>query len=165
MKDLTGVPDGEKYKHLNWHAWPINLRAEPLPFDAIATKRAVLFHRKDGDLSWLDAVKTAGVIDTPDKLHKLASDAMMALVAEADVVIRGAITKRLGKNDWKLDELKGRLEIHFPSNMPGVESYCLDGLPLVTFCQIQSEGSGTQIRAYRQFKVYDLQPAVDTQPV
>lgn len=150
MKDLTAVADKEKHKHLNWHVWSSNL-----PFDEIATKRATLFHRKEGDLSRLDAVRMASVIDTPDALHKLASDAMKALVDEADIVIRGAITKRLGKSDWQLDELKGRLEIHFPNNMPGVESYCLDGLPLVTFYQIQSEGDGPRIRTYRQFKVHE----------
>ncbi len=112
MKDLTGIPDSEKHKHLNWH-----VHADPI--------------------------------------SELAHDASMSLAAETEAVLRSAINTRLGRSDWPLNEIAGRLEVHHPQNKPGVDVYHLDGRLLVEFYPVKSEGSGTQIRMYRQYKIYN----------
>ncbi len=74
--------------------------AEHTPFGAVAVKRATLFHQKEGDLKRMDAVKNAGLIDSPDALGRLAADASKSLAAQSEAIIRGAISKRLGREDW-----------------------------------------------------------------
>jgi|GEM_PF-6411944 len=127
--------------------------AEISPFGTIAVKRATLFHQKESDLERMDAVKNAALIDSPDTLGRLAADASKSLAAQSEAIIRGAISKRLGREDWSPDELRGRLEVHHPQNKQGVEAYHLDGLPLVTLYPTQSEGSPTEIRMYRKYKI------------
>lgn len=107
MKDLAGVLDEEKHKHLN-------LRA-----------------------------------------HELASNAAMSFVAETDAAIRSAINKRMGCDNWNLDELKGRLEIVTFQHQPGVEIYSLDGQPLITLHPPQSELVDNKIILKRSCEFHD----------
>lgn len=107
MKDLTGVPDEEKRKHLNWH------------------------------------------------LRELASNAAMSFVAATDTAVRSAINKRMGRDDWSLDELKGRLEIVTFQHKPGVEVYSLDGQPLITLHPLQSELIDNKIVFQRRSEFHD----------
>lgn len=107
MKDLTGVPDEEKHKHLNWH------------------------------------------------VHDLASNAARSFVGETDAVVRAAINKRIGRDDWSLDELKGRLEITTFQHRPGIEVYSLDSQPLITLHPLQSELTDNKIVFQRRFEFHD----------
>lgn len=88
-------------------------------------------------------------------LHELASSAARSFVAETDNVIRSAINKRMGRDDWSLEELKGRLEITTFQHRPGVEVYSLDGQPLITLYPLQSELVDNKIVFQRRSEFHD----------
>lgn len=94
-------------------------------------------------------------IDGPDALQRAAVEIASSLASETEGVIRAAIDRRLGRDDWQLDELSGRLEVRCPHNKPGIEAFHLDGLPLVTFYPARSEGSQSHIGMYRQYEIHD----------
>lgn len=103
----------------------------------------------------LTGIPDRSMFDAPDILSQLAHDASMSLAAQTEGVLRSAISKRLGRSNWLLNEIAGRLEVHYPQNKPGVDVYHLDGRLLVEFHPVKSEGSGSHIRMYRQYKIHD----------
>lgn len=153
MKDLTGVPDEEKHKHLNWHVHKLPA-SDIQSIGTVAVQRATLFHRPADDLSEV-AISKHAIIDTLNTLSQIAHDAAVSLAAAADGVLMKAISARLGRDDWQVAEMKGRLEVHYPQNKPGIDVYHLDGRLLVEFHPVKSEHSGTRIRMHRQYKIYD----------
>ena len=159
MKDLTGVPDEDKHKYLNWNIGPIGFKAgqqvKPSIFQLDVTKRATLFHRQGDHLGSVRAVKLSSWIDTPETMQQAVGDAAKKLAAAIEGVIRQAINTRLGRDDWQLDELTGRLEVQYPQNKPGVEVYHLDNLPLVAFYEVQFSGDAGSVKAHRRYELYN----------
>lgn len=77
-----------------------------------------------------------------------------AMAAKTDNVLREAITRFLGRDDWALADLKGRgALIRLQS---GVEVFSLDGVALVEFCPIEIDdeqnGFSHVLRATRQHR-------------
>lgn len=159
MKDLTGVPDGEKHKHLNWNLTPVGFKfgqqVEPSIFQLAIAKRAVLFHRQGDNIAELTAARLSDHIDTTELLQQAVSDTSKNLAVEVERVIRQAINTRFGRDDWQLDELIGRLEVQYPQNKPGVEVYHLDNLPLVAFYEVQFSGDASSVKAHRRYELYN----------
>ena len=55
----------------------------------------------------------------------------IAIVKKFEDVLKSAITKKLGREDWKTEDLKGRL--HKTVCNRKIETYYLDEVPLVEF--------------------------------
>ena len=77
-----------------------------------------------------------------------------AMVAKTDNILREAVTRFLGRDDWALVELKGRGSLNkLPS---GVEVFCLDGVELVELYPItvehEQKGAGHVMHATRQHR-------------
>lgn len=115
---------------------------------------------------WVDGVISGfkdltGVLDGEKhkhanwRVHGIADNAARSFVAETDAAIRSAINKRMGRDDWDLDELKGRVEIITFQHRPGVEVYSLDGQPLITLHPPQSELVDNKIILKRSCEFHD----------
>lgn len=78
-----------------------------------------------------------------------------AMVAKTDEVIREAVTRFLGNDDWTLDSLSGRaMMVKLPT---GVETFSLDGVelielhPMVVETTMDVDGS-THVNATRKHR-------------
>lgn len=77
-----------------------------------------------------------------------------AMAAKTDNILREAVTRFLGRDDWMLTELKARGTLNkLPS---GVEVFCLDGVALVELYPITVEhehkGASHVLHATRQHR-------------
>lgn len=77
-----------------------------------------------------------------------------AMAAKTDNILREAVTRFLGRDDWVLGELKGRAYLNrLPS---GAEVFCLDGVALVEFSPItvehEQDGASHVLCATRQHR-------------
>lgn len=77
-----------------------------------------------------------------------------AMAAKTDNILREAVTRFFGRDDWALGELKGRGVIqHLPS---GVEVFCLDGVALVEFYPVtvehENKGGNVVVSAKRNHR-------------
>jgi hypothetical protein len=77
-----------------------------------------------------------------------------AIAAKTDNILREAVSRFLGREDWVISELKGRGALNtLPS---GVEVFCLDGVALVELHPVTVEheqnGASHVLRATRQHR-------------
>lgn len=77
-----------------------------------------------------------------------------AMAAKTDNVLREAVTRFLGRDDWTLGELKDRGELkRWPS---GIDVFCLDGVALVELYPVTVEheqiGQSHVLHATRQHR-------------
>jgi hypothetical protein len=87
-------------------------------------------------------------------LSSSTSRLALAMSAKTDAVLREAVTRFLGRDDWRLDDLRDRgVMQHLPS---GVEVFCLDGVALVELLPITVEheckGGSEVINATRRHR-------------
>ena len=94
----------------------------------------------------------AGLVDV-DVRQGPAEQLGSAMAAKTDNILREAVTRFFGRDDWTLGELKGRgVMQHLPS---GVEVFCLDGVSLVELYPVtvehENKGGSVVISAKRRF--------------
>lgn len=71
-----------------------------------------------------------------DPINQITRDMAAQVQRKKDHILKQVISAHLGREDWKLDELKGRCECLVPGYLPydkRTETYCVDGIQLVTF--------------------------------
>lgn len=77
-----------------------------------------------------------------------------AMAAKMDNILREAVARFLGRDDWTLGELKGRGALQRLPN--GVEVFCLDGVALVELHPItvehEQKGASHVLHATRQYR-------------
>ena len=81
-----------------------------------------------------------------------------AMAAETDNILREAVTRFFGRDDWTLGELKGRGVVqHLPS---GVEVFYLDGVALVELYRVtvECENKGGKVVASAKRNYRFLEP-------
>lgn len=94
-----------------------------------------------------------GPVDV-DVRQALADRLGSAMAAKMDNILREAVTRFLGRDDWTLGELKGRGVLQrLPS---GVEVFCVDGVALVELHPItvehEQKGASHVLHATRQHR-------------
>ena len=86
-----------------------------------------------------------------DIRQELTSQLSARQVRHLDDHIRTRLSKVLGRDDWKPEDLAGRLVIqHTPDKM---EWFCLDDAPFMKVAPAEIEFEGGHIRSSRQFWV------------
>jgi hypothetical protein len=88
-------------------------------------------------------------------MQQFVGDLSGVMAAKQDAVLKEAVTRFLGRSDWNLEDLKGRVVMQHWAN--GIEVFCLDGVPLVELQPIMFEtehkGGNTILHATRQHRV------------
>lgn len=71
-----------------------------------------------------------------DLMQSICRDMARRTQLKKDCVIKQVISAHLGRNNWVLEELKGRCVLKVPAAVPfdkRTETFCVDDVELVTF--------------------------------
>ena len=64
---------------------------------------------------------------------ELRENLVSKLTTGKDNLIKEAISHSMGREDWSLDEVVNRGEFRSYQQIPDVEEFCFDGVPLLEF--------------------------------
>ena len=91
-----------------------------------------------------------------DVLDSVQAQLAGAMAANDDAVIREAINRWLGRDDWTLGEIQGRGVMQHQPN--GKTVFCLDGVAIVELYPVtvtnERKGGSTFLRASRQHRLH-----------
>lgn len=84
-------------------------------------------------------------------MEKATSAISLGLARQMDDALKTAITKRLGRDDWTIDELNGRLDrvVHVSRGFP--DEYWMDGELLLIAFPIEYSANDRTLTATRKF--------------
>mgnify|MGYP006948911899 CR=1 FL=1 len=85
-------------------------------------------------------------------IAKIAETAMSAVLRQREEVLSQVISERLGRTDWILADVVGRLE-RITSTNSKVETFTLDGEPLVDFYPMYSKVTGGTLHVEAKFRI------------